>query len=405
MVNPKDADCSASAADLGGAQSSSGATVKDAGARGSCDVLIVGGGPAGSSCAWALAGSGLDVCLLDKAEFPRDKVCAGWITPAVAIELELDLAAYQVGRTLQPFTGFRTGLIGGAQVLTRYDQVVSYGIRRCEFDEYLLRRCGARLFLHESCTSLRREGTGWIVNERFLAKCVVGAGGHFCPVARLLGCDEQPTGPVVLAQETEFEMSADELAACQIQPDVPELFFCSDLQGYAWCVRKGNFLNIGIGREGESHLASHMSVFCDHLRRSGKIDVTTAYRVKGHAYRLYRGQHRQVAADAVLLIGDSAGLAYPQSGEGIRPAIESGLMAAATIRAAGGDYRQENLADYSRRLKLRFGKSSSDRNAPPGAWRQVLGRRLLTNRWFTRHVVIDRWFLHRQQRPLVRSTS
>ena len=48
-----------------------------------CDVLIVGGGPAGSSAAWQLSRHGLDVVVMDKAEFPRDKVCAGWITPAV----------------------------------------------------------------------------------------------------------------------------------------------------------------------------------------------------------------------------------------------------------------------------------------------------------------------------------
>ena len=48
-----------------------------------CDVLIVGGGPAGSSCAWRLVTAGLDVVVVDKANFPRDKVCAGWITPAV----------------------------------------------------------------------------------------------------------------------------------------------------------------------------------------------------------------------------------------------------------------------------------------------------------------------------------
>ena len=47
----------------------------------SCDVLIVGGGPAGSACAWKLARSGFDVAILDRARFPRDKVCGGWITP------------------------------------------------------------------------------------------------------------------------------------------------------------------------------------------------------------------------------------------------------------------------------------------------------------------------------------
>ena len=56
----------------------------------SCDVLIVGGGPAGSSCAWKLARGGLDTIVLDKSCFPRHKVCGGWITPAVLSELDIE---------------------------------------------------------------------------------------------------------------------------------------------------------------------------------------------------------------------------------------------------------------------------------------------------------------------------
>jgi flavin-dependent dehydrogenase len=57
-----------------------------------CDVLIVGGGPAGSSCAWKLRDSGLDVLIMDRQRFPRDKVCGGWITPQVLEELAIDAA-------------------------------------------------------------------------------------------------------------------------------------------------------------------------------------------------------------------------------------------------------------------------------------------------------------------------
>jgi len=64
----------------------------------SCDVLVVGGGPAGSTCAGRLVRAGLDVVVIDKSSFPRDKVCAGWITPEVVRLLELDLPAYAKGR-------------------------------------------------------------------------------------------------------------------------------------------------------------------------------------------------------------------------------------------------------------------------------------------------------------------
>ena len=75
-----------------------------------------------------------------RRRFPRDKVCAGWITPAVVQALELDLEDYARQRTLQPFSGFRTGPFGRALRTTDFGCPISYGIRRCEFDDYLLLR-------------------------------------------------------------------------------------------------------------------------------------------------------------------------------------------------------------------------------------------------------------------------
>src|SRR6516225_3546228 len=171
-----------------------------------CDVLIVGGGPAGSSCAWKLRQAGFDVVVVDKATFPRDKVCAGWITPQVIDDLNLDAQDYQQGRTFQPITGFRVGLIGHEEVIAvDYAAAVSYGIRRCEFDEYLLRRSGVCLRLGESISTIRSTGTGWVVNESITAPVLVGAAGHFCPVRRLMNGASRAE-PVVAAQEAEFRI-------------------------------------------------------------------------------------------------------------------------------------------------------------------------------------------------------
>ena len=96
-----------------------------------CDALVVGGGPAGSTCARVLRRAGWDVVVLDRARFPRDKVCAGWVTPGVFELLELDPAEYRTtGFTIQEITGFRTSVIGRPSVETRYDEIVSYAIRR-----------------------------------------------------------------------------------------------------------------------------------------------------------------------------------------------------------------------------------------------------------------------------------
>ena len=77
------------------------------------DAIVVGGGPAGSTCAWQLRRAGLDVAVVDKRDFPRDKVCAGWVTPAAVETLRLDLDEYRSGRVCQPIRSFRTGSVAG----------------------------------------------------------------------------------------------------------------------------------------------------------------------------------------------------------------------------------------------------------------------------------------------------
>lgn len=368
----------------------------------SCEVLVVGGGPGGSTCAWALKRAGVDVVVMDKQAFPRDKVCAGWITPAVVESLQLDVDAYRRGRVFQPITGFRTGLLGGAEVETDYPATVSYGIRRYEFDDYLLRRCGARLELGEALGALEREGDGWLVNGRIRARMLVGAGGHFCPVARYLGADLGASESIIAAQEVEFAMTPEQTRQCSALGERPELYFCADLKGYGWCFRKGSYLNIGLGREDNHRLADHLAAFREFLQQRGTVGFELPSRFKGHAYLLYGHAPRRLVGDGVLLVGDAAGLAYTQSGEGIRPAVESALMAAETILAAQGEYREERLAPYDDRLAARFGPRQSRRVGDylPGGLKHAMARALMASRWFTRRVVLDSWFLHASVAPL-----
>jgi flavin-dependent dehydrogenase len=372
-----------------------------------CDVLIVGGGPGGSSCAWGLRGSGLDVCVIDRKPFPRDKVCAGWITPQVVEALDIDLASYAQERVAQPISGFRTGLVGGREIETHYDRPISFGIRRCEFDQYLLDRCGARRWGAETVERIERVADGWLINGRIRAAVLVGAGGHFCPVARMMGARRLAGALVVAAQEIEFAAQPEDLRRGTLQASVPELFFCADLQGYGWCFRKGNYLNIGLGRADHDSLTSQVREFVDFLRARGKVCAPIPARFHGHAYQLYERATPRLCDEGVLLVGDAAGLAYPQSGEGIRPAVESGLLAADTIAEARGDYRTSRIESYRRRVVARLGtpRSTSASQWLPASWLRVVAARLLASKRFSRRVVLERWFLHMHDPPLASSAS
>jgi menaquinone-9 beta-reductase len=346
------------------------------------DVVVAGGGPAGSTCARALGRAGANVLVMDAARFPRDKVCAGWITPRVLDLVELAPEEYRAtGLVMQEMTGFLTGVLPARQpVSTRYGSVVSYGIRRCEFDQFLLRRTGVDVLEGAPVSSLRRAANRWIINDEISASILVGAGGQFCPVARHLNPPSR--GGLVIAREIELAIDADR---CSVDGHVPELYFCHDLNGYGWAVRKGDFLNVGFGRRGSHQFQAHVRDFAAWLKVSRNLPerVLDAARWRGHAYRL-RGATPRVAAENVLLIGDAAGLAWPESGEGIAPAVESGVIAARTIVAAGGRFPAIDAPAYAEQI----GAFASPSLSVPTS----VARTLLRVPPFVRFA-LDRWFL------------
>ena len=281
--------------------------------------------------------------------------------------------------------------------------MVSYAIRRCEFDDFLLRRAGVRVLEGMSVTSLQRTGDRWIVpvrNEAIETPVVIGAGGHFCPVARHLASSSLAgtfvdddsnvlngkghVAPVV-AKEAEFRIDSR-------QDGPPELLFCNDLEGYGWCVRKGDYLNVGIGRRESRDFGTHVKNFIRLLEANGVLKPGSPAKWRGHAYFASGVGPRPLVGDGILIVGDSAGLAYPESGEGIQPAIASGRLAAETLISAGGRHGQEDLAPYARALE-RLHPPTARSSASVRTASAAIGRALLGSPLFTSHVVLDRWFL------------
>lgn len=288
------------------------------------EVIIVGGGLAGSTCAWKLKQSGIDCLILDKQNFPRPKLCAGWITPEVVKNLKINLKTYP--HSLLTFNKIHINIFGRNLEL----RTCQYSIRRYEFDSWLLMRSGAPVNTH-FVREIKKENGFYVIDNKYRCKYLVGAGGTICPVYRTFFQEINPRARrnLIVAIEDEF--------VCDYQDNNCYLwFFENKLPGYAWYVPKGkSYLNVGIGgllngvEKNHETIKMHWELFITKLR---DLSLLKNYRSKPSGYIYYkRGGIKKVHIDNAFIVGDAAGLATKDLGEGIGPAIKSGLLAAGAI--------------------------------------------------------------------------
>jgi len=320
------------------------------------DAIVVGGGPAGSTCAWKLREAGLDVLVLDRAAFPRTKLCAGWVTPEAMRDLELDPRDYPHGIMTFDTLHLHWKWLG-VRPATR-----QHSIRRFEFDDFLLRRAGAEVRQHK-VREIRRENGDFIVDGAFRGKYLVGAGGTACPVYRTFFSDRRPRGDALQTATLEQEFAYD-----WKDPTCHLWFFDAGLPGYAWYVPKANgHVNVGLGgmagqlKLGKKHLREHWREFVGKLNRRGLVQHDD-YNPKGYSYYL-RDTVDAVSIGNAYIVGDAVGLATRDMCEGIGPAIRSGRLAAHSIitgepysldgidRLSGNSFVSRLLEDrFARRL-------------------------------------------------------
>jgi flavin-dependent dehydrogenase len=288
-----------------------------------CDVLVVGGGPAGSSAAWALRRGGADVLVLDREKFPRLKLCAGWITPEVVRNLQIDIASYP--HRFLTFERLHMHIKG----LHLRVPAVQHSIRRFEFDAWLLERSQAPVLEH-NVRSIRRERGVYVIDDAFECRYLIGAGGTRCPVYRTLFRDSNPRVSGLQTVTLEHEIAYD-----WQDPDCHLWFFEKRLPGYAWYVPKARgFLNIGIGgmadrlKHSGLDIKHHWTRFARELDK--KLTPRACYEPTGYSYYL-RGRVEVARVADAFLTGDAAGLATRDMAEGIGPAVRSGIGAAEAI--------------------------------------------------------------------------
>ncbi|MBA9001417.1 geranylgeranyl reductase family protein [Thermomonospora cellulosilytica] len=347
---------------------------------GQADVIVVGAGPAGSATAYWLAQAGLDVLLLEKATFPRDKVCGDGLTPRAVralISMGVDLAAPGWTRT----RGLRI-YGGGVKIELDWPELATFpdfGMVRARTDlDQLLAEHAAKAGagLRQGCTV-----TGPIVDERtgrivgvtarhegeeveYRAPLVVAADGVSSRLSLAMGIRKREDRPMGVAVRRYYRTPRhdDEYLESWLELwDGQRL-----LPGYGWVFPLGNGLaNVGLGLLNTSKAFQNvdyramMRGWCAQMPEEWQFDEEHAEGpIRGAA--LPMGFNRQPHySRGMLLVGDAGGMVNPFNGEGIDYGLESGRLAAETIvqalaRPTAGQ-RERTLHEYPRVLKEEHG--------------------------------------------------
>ena len=341
------------------------------------DVIVVGAGPGGSSAAYHLARAGLDVLVLEKSTFPREKVCGDGLTPRAVKQL------VGMGITLGPDDGWFPNkgiriIGGGVRIELDWPELSSYpgfGLVRTRrgFDEIVARaaqRAGARLAEGVTVTGpVIDEATGRIAGvtadgRTYRARLVVAADGNSSRLSLAMGLrkrDDRPLGVAIRTYYTSPRHDDDYLETWLDLWDGSAL-----LPGYGWIFGVGDGTsNVGLGLLNTSASFGHVD-YRAMLRRWlasmpgewGFAEENRVAPVRGAA--LPMGFNRTPHyTSGLLLVGDAGGMVNPFNGEGISCAMESGEIAAQVIvqALARPDRAGAELAlqGYPRALKDAYG--------------------------------------------------
>src|SRR3954466_3757374 len=349
------------------------------------DVIVVGAGPAGSSAAYWLASSGLDVAVLEKSSFPREKVCGDGLTPRgtrALVEMGIDVS--EANGWLHN-RGLR--VIGGGQRLhldwPDLTTFPPFGLvrPRADLDALLANqavKAGARLYEQTSVTEPVLDASGRVVgvNGRtadkqpvsFRAPLVLTCEGVSGKLAQHLGVhrnDKRPLGVAVRRYYTSPRTHDDYLESWLELWDGP-IDRSNLLPGYGWIFGMGDgTVNAGLGVLNSSagfqktDYRAMLAAWLDHTPEEwGLREENATCPTRGAA--LPMGFNRTPHyLRGLMMVGDSGGSVNPFNGEGIPFAIESGKFAAeAAVQAVArpaGDSRERALAAYPKRMRAEWG--------------------------------------------------
>ncbi|MEX1021334.1 MAG: NAD(P)/FAD-dependent oxidoreductase, partial [Litorilinea sp.] len=332
------------------------------------DVIVVGAGPAGSTAAAILARHGLEVLLVDREQFPRDKACGDVVPLGCFLELEkiglatADMARFHIRQIRLEGSQGAGRAFGLTERATAEGRLGTCVVSRLVFDQALLQHalaCGATYCaLNVKGPRFDEAGrvigvTGTRANQTvdYQSALVIGADGATSAMARALDHTQKRDSQwaVALRGYVDTEVALAETI---------ELAFLDEIQpGYAWFFPVSERrANVGVGMRTDyykRHGRDLSQLLEDYLARPELASRIGLHRVEdAQSWPVpFFSFDKQRVFDGALLAGDAGGFVHPITAAGIYPAIMTGKAAAETAidALAHGDVTQAGLAGYTAR--------------------------------------------------------
>ena len=306
------------------------------------DLIIVGSGPAGSAAATTAARAGLSVAVVDKATFPRDKLCGGLFTGRSEKAMRA-IFGRDVTKDLFVTTDHMRFLSKGRVLADIPNAPLVHLTMRRDFDDMLHSeavKAGAFAYLGQPITKLGDNSLTLRDGTELGFKVLIGADGVNSFVARTLF--GRPFDPETIGFGLEIETPR-----TTSRDDAVEVDFDAARWGYGWSFPKRKSVTVGVGgiNSRNADMKANMATYVSQTGSDESLRYKGQYLPFGDYKKVPGRQH-------ILLAGDAAGFVDPITGEGIALAMESGHHAAmAVIKALELGRPKAALGHYLKLVK------------------------------------------------------